>query len=114
VQSALNYAFAQITPSPQKHDDSGDSDRSSSNGPSNNADDGDGSESSESLSAIDGSESQDTDGSERHDSAADESTDSDTTESNSLMAQITDKVNQDFADVEMPSLLSGEIRTFFY
>lgn len=62
-----NYAFAQITPSPQKHDDSGDSDQSSSNGPSSNADDresSDGSESSESSSAIDDSESQDTDGSE--------------------------------------------------
>jgi cytoskeletal protein RodZ len=100
-----NYAFAQITPSPQKHD----SDQSSSNGPSSNADDresSDGSESSESSSAIDDSESQDTDGSERQDSAADESSDSDTTESNSLMEQFTDKVNQDFG-VGIPSLLSG-------
>jgi cytoskeletal protein RodZ len=105
-----NYTFAQITSYPQKHDDSGDNDQSSSNGPSSNADDGegsDGSESSESSSAIDESESQDTDGSERQDSAADESSDSDTTESNSLMEQITDKVNQDFAGVGMPSLWSG-------
>jgi hypothetical protein len=69
---------------------------------------------SESSSAIDDSDSQDTDGSERQDSAANESWDSDTTESNSLMEQITDKVNQDFVGVGMPSLLSGEIRTFFY
>ena len=51
---------------------------------------------------------------QRQDTAADESSDSDTTESNSLMEQITDKVNQDFVGVGMPSLLSGEIRTFFY
>lgn len=43
---------------------------------------------------------------QRQDSAADESSDSDTTESNSLMEQFTDKVNQDFG-VGMPSLLSG-------
>ncbi len=62
-----NYAFVQITPSLQKHDDSSESDQSSSNGPSSNADDGessDSSESSESSSAIDDSYSQDTDGSE--------------------------------------------------
>jgi cytoskeletal protein RodZ len=102
-----NYAFAQITPSPQKHDDSGDSDQFSPNGPSSNADDSegsDGSESSELSSAIDDSESQDTDGSASQDSAADET---DTTKSNSLMEQITDKVNQDFAGMGMPSLLSG-------
>lgn len=51
---------------------------------------------------------------QRQDTAADESSDSDTTESNSLMEQITDKVNEDFVGVGMPSLLSGEIRTFFY
>lgn len=51
---------------------------------------------------------------QRQDTAADESSDSDTTESNSLMEQITDKVNQDIVGVGMPSLLSGEIRTFFY
>jgi hypothetical protein len=42
-----NYAFAQITPAPQKHDDSNDSDQSSSNGRSIIADDGEGSDSSE-------------------------------------------------------------------
>ena len=60
-----NYPFAQMTPSPQRHDDSGDSDQSSSNGPSSNADDGEGSDgykSSEPSSAIDDSESQDMDG----------------------------------------------------
>ena len=102
-----NYTFAQITPSPQKHDDSNDSDQSSSNGRSIIADDGEGSdssESSESSSAIDDSESQDTDGSESQELAANESSDSDTTESNPLMEQIMDKVNQDFAGVVMPSL----------
>jgi hypothetical protein len=62
-----NYAFAQITPSPRKHDDSGDSDQSSSNDASSYADAGkssDSSESSESSGAIDDRESQDTDGSE--------------------------------------------------
>jgi hypothetical protein len=51
---------------------------------------------------------------QRPDSAADKSSDSDTTESNSLLKQIADRVNQDFVGVVMPSLLSGEIRTFFH
>ena len=55
-----NYAFAQITSTPQKRCDSNDSDQSSSNGRSIIADDDEGSdssESSESSSAIDDSES---------------------------------------------------------
>jgi cytoskeletal protein RodZ len=102
-----NYAFAQITPAPQKHDANSNSDQSSSDGPSSDADDGedsDSSGSSESSSANDDSESQDTGSTEGQESAADESLDSDTTESNPLMEQIMDKVNQDFAAVRMPSL----------
>lgn len=41
-----NYAFAQITPSPLKPDDSSGSDQSSSNGPSSNVDGGESSDSS--------------------------------------------------------------------
>jgi cytoskeletal protein RodZ len=102
-----NHALAQITPAPQKHDSNTDSDQSSSNGPSSDADDGVGNDSpgsSESSSANDDSESQDTKSSEGQESAADESSDSDTTESNPLMEQIMDKLNQDFADVGMSSL----------
>ena len=41
-----NYAFAQIRPAPQKHDGNSNSDQSSLNGPSSDADDGEGSDNS--------------------------------------------------------------------
>jgi cytoskeletal protein RodZ len=108
IGSFQNHAFAQITPAPEKYGDNGDSDESSSDGPSSNADDGgssNDSDSSESSSASDGSESQDTGSSEEEQvSAAEEGTSSDSSESNPLMEQIINKVNQDFAAVGMPSL----------
>jgi hypothetical protein len=95
------HAFAQITPALLKYDGNSDSDQSSSNGPSSDADDfrsGDTSDSSVSSNANDDSESQDTESLEPE-AAVDESSDSDITESNTLVDQIMNRVNQDSAAV---------------
>lgn len=96
------HVFAQITPAPEKY--GGDiNDQSTSNSPSHDSDSESPSSNDEGDTGSDSSESSSSDDDSGIESSEEESATSDSSETDRLMEQIINKVNQDFAAAGLPS-----------